>query len=115
MKLALVGYGQMGHMLRAVAEKRGHKVVLTVDPFAEDADFKPASPAETAAKIKEAGAEGIIEFSHPTSVMGNIEAPFAQLEVFFRFGLLHGADQPVIFFSAVVQLPEAGDHLTRGK
>ena len=74
MKLALVGYGQMGHMLRSVAEKRGHKVVLTVDPFAEDADFKPASPAETAAKIKESGAEGIIEFSHPTSVMGNIEA-----------------------------------------
>lgn len=74
MKIALVGYGQMGHMLRSVAEKRGHKVVLTVDTFAEDADFKPASPAETAAKIKEAGADGIIEFSHPTSVMGNIEA-----------------------------------------
>lgn len=74
MKLALVGYGQMGHMLRSVAEKRGHKVVLTVDTFAEDADFKPSSPAETASKIREAAAEGIIEFSHPSSVMGNIEA-----------------------------------------
>lgn len=74
MKIALVGYGQMGHMLRSVAEKRNHKVVLTVDTFAEDADFKPSSPAETAEKIAKSGAEGIIEFSHPSSVIDNIAA-----------------------------------------
>ncbi len=74
MKIALVGYGQMGHMLRTQAEKRGHEVVLTVDPIAADADFNPKTPAETAKKIVESGAEGIIEFSHPSAVYENIQA-----------------------------------------
>lgn len=74
MKIALVGYGQMGHMLRSVAEKRGHTIVLTVDPFAKDADLCSSSAEETALAIVKSGAEGIIEFSHPLSVMANIEA-----------------------------------------
>lgn len=74
MKIALVGYGQMGHMLRSVAEKRGHEVVITVDPIAKDADFKPANAEDAANKIKEVGAEAIIEFSHPSVVLDNINA-----------------------------------------
>ena len=72
MKIALVGYGQMGHMLRTQAEKRGHEIVLTVDPVASDADFNPKNAEDMAKKIIESGAEGIIEFSHPSAVYENI-------------------------------------------
>lgn len=76
MKIALVGYGKMGHMLEQAAVSQGHAVVATIDPFAEDAKYKVA-PGDTQAivdAVKESGAEGIIEFTHPASVMGNIKA-----------------------------------------
>ena len=47
----------------------------------------------------------------PPVFMGNIKAPFPQLEVFFGFGLLHGADQAVVLLSSVIQMPKACDHL----
>lgn len=31
MKLAIIGYGRMGHEIEAIAVKRGHNVVLTID------------------------------------------------------------------------------------
>lgn len=78
MNIALVGYGQMGHMIHACAEKAGHKVVLTADVMASDASFIIPSEDSTLAKkslaeaIKNSGAEGIIEFSHPSAVVNNI-------------------------------------------
>ena len=73
MKIALVGYGQMGHMLRSVAEKNEHEVVITVDPIAKDADVNASLPEEIAAAVKKSGAEGIIEFTHPSVVVNNIK------------------------------------------
>ena len=40
MKIALVGYGKMGHMLEQTAISFGHTVSITADVFAQDATFK---------------------------------------------------------------------------
>ena len=76
MKIALVGYGKMGHMIEQCAKKAGHEVVVTVDTVAPDAQIKVAAgDGEAVARaVKSSGAEGIIEFSHPTAVIGNIKA-----------------------------------------
>lgn len=76
MKIAIVGYGKMGHMIENSAKNFGHEVVATVDVFAKDAtNLVSQGDYEAVAKaVKESGAEGIIEFSHPSSVMGNINA-----------------------------------------
>lgn len=74
MKLALVGYGKMGHMLAQAALKRGHEVVCTVDPFAPDATCVTKDPAAMAEAVRASGAEGVIEFSHPSAVLGNLQA-----------------------------------------
>lgn len=75
MKIALVGYGKMGHMIADCAKSLGHEVVATVDVIAEDASVKVASGDYNAVAraVKSSGAEGVIEFSHPTAVMGNIK------------------------------------------
>lgn len=76
MKIVLVGYGKMGHIIRSVAENLGHQVVLTVDVAANDADV--VVPAGDAAALSNAvassNADGIIEFSHPSAVISNIKA-----------------------------------------
>ncbi|ULQ59695.1 4-hydroxy-tetrahydrodipicolinate reductase [Brucepastera parasyntrophica] len=74
MKVALVGYGKMGHMIARAAELRGHTIVCTVDLFAEDAQCVTSDKKEMVAAIAASGAEGIIEFSHPASVMDNLVA-----------------------------------------
>ncbi len=76
MKIALVGYGKMGHMLKETAESFGHTVVATVDTVAPDASVKVSAGDydAVAAAVKNSGAEGVIEFSHPTAVIGNINA-----------------------------------------
>lgn len=76
MKIALVGYGKMGHMIEQCAKRAGHEVVVTIDTIAEDAQVKvPAGDGDAVARaVKSSGAEGIIEFSHPTAVIGNVKA-----------------------------------------
>ncbi len=76
MKIALVGYGKMGHMLKEAALSCGNEVVRTIDVIALDADVKvPAENTKALADaVLESGAEGVIEFTHPTSVMANIKA-----------------------------------------
>lgn len=75
MKIALVGYGKMGHMLEQSAVSFGHEVVATIDPVAQDAKYKVSgNPQEVADAVKASGAEGIIEFTHPSVVMENIKA-----------------------------------------
>ena len=76
MKIALVGYGKMGHMIAECAKTLGHEVVATVDVVSEDATVKvPVGDYDAVARaVKSSGAEGVIEFSHPTAVMGNIKA-----------------------------------------
>jgi len=74
MKVALVGFGKMGHMLALAAGKRGHEVVCTVDPFAPDASCVTKDPAVMARAVRESGAAGVIEFSHPSAVLANLQA-----------------------------------------
>ncbi|MDP4278161.1 MAG: 4-hydroxy-tetrahydrodipicolinate reductase [Bacteroidota bacterium] len=67
MKIALVGYGKMGHEIERIAVQRGHTIVSTVDinnPEAFDsAAFKSADVA--------------IEFSRPDAAMANYQRCFA--------------------------------------
>lgn len=62
MKIALLGYGKMGKTIEAIAQKRGHSVVLKVDmnnaDTVTDAEFKAADVA--------------IEFSTPGTAVSNI-------------------------------------------
>lgn len=74
MKLALVGYGKMGHMIAAAAAARGHDVVCTVDIQAKDATCVTSDGRVMIDAIRKSGAEGVIEFSHPSSVLSNIRA-----------------------------------------
>lgn len=74
MKIALVGFGKMGHMIARAAEARGHEVVCTVDLFAKDATCVTGESQAMVKAIKASGAQGVIEFSHPASVMGNIRS-----------------------------------------
>ncbi len=74
MKLALVGYGKMGHMLAQAAARRGYEVVCTVDPFAPDASCVTKDPAVMVQAVQVSGAEGVIEFSHPSAVLANLLA-----------------------------------------
>ncbi|MBQ6781709.1 MAG: 4-hydroxy-tetrahydrodipicolinate reductase [Treponema sp.] len=76
MKIALVGYGKMGHMIETAAKSMGHTVVATVDVCAKDAtNLVAAGDGNAVARaVKESGAEGVIEFSHPSAVIGNLNA-----------------------------------------
>ena len=63
MKIAIIGYGKMGHMIEEVALERGHEIVATID--AGDAfDLKEADVA--------------IEFTTPATAEANIRAAWAQ-------------------------------------
>lgn len=76
MKIALVGYGKMGHMIESCAKTMGHEIVATVDVVSKDAtNLVPAGDyAAVAEAVKKSGAEGVIEFSHPSAVIGNLKA-----------------------------------------
>ena len=66
MKIALIGYGRMGHMIEEIAVSRGHEIVCTVDvdnPEAFDSEaFRSADVA--------------IEFSMPSSAYANVLKAF---------------------------------------
>ncbi len=56
MKIALIGYGKMGHEIEKIALDRGHEVVCTIDIHEEK---KFDSPAFSSADVA-------IEFTSPT-------------------------------------------------
>ena len=63
MKIAIIGYGKMGHMIEEVALQRGHEIVARID--AGDAfDLK--------------GADVAIEFTTPATAKDNIFRAWAQ-------------------------------------
>ena len=62
MKIALIGYGKMGHLIEQIAVERGHDVVCIIDiDNPEDFDSEAFGRAEVA-----------IEFTSPTAAYGNI-------------------------------------------
>jgi len=62
LKIALIGYGKMGHMIEEIALQRGHEVVLKIN-IDNTADF-------TEANLKKA--DVAIEFTGPDSAFENV-------------------------------------------
>ena len=62
MKIALIGYGKMGHIIEEIAKSRGHKVVCAIDiQNQEDFDSEAFRTADVA-----------IEFTTPKTCLGNV-------------------------------------------
>ena len=66
MKIALLGYGKMGHIIEKIAQDRKHEIVLKID-----VDNQHELTAENLQK-----ADVAIEFSTPATVLEHIEACF---------------------------------------
>ena len=64
MKIALIGYGKMGHMLEAIARQRGHSIAVTLD-----ADQPVEHHLDTLRT-----AEVALEFTAPAAALGNVLA-----------------------------------------
>lgn len=64
MKIALIGYGRMGHAIERIALGRGHEIVAIVDPASGNEAYGWDQPG-----LKEA--QVAIEFSVPTAAIGN--------------------------------------------
>jgi 4-hydroxy-tetrahydrodipicolinate reductase len=62
MRIALIGYGKMGHMIEEIATSRGHEVVLKIDVNNQD-DF---------ARENMSKADVAIEFTNPESAFNNV-------------------------------------------
>lgn len=63
MKIALIGYGKMGHMIEEIALRRGHEVVLKIN-IENTGDFT---------KENMAAADVAIEFTAPESAFENVK------------------------------------------
>lgn len=68
MKIALIGYGKMGHMIEEIAVSRGHEIVCIID-IDNQKDFD--SDAFRSADVA-------IEFTNPTAAYDNYLRAFAQ-------------------------------------
>ncbi|MCR4627442.1 MAG: 4-hydroxy-tetrahydrodipicolinate reductase [Treponema sp.] len=75
MKITLIGYGKMGHMIAGIAIERGHEIAATIDTFAKDASVMvPTGDAKAVAQaVKNSGCDVIIDFSHPSAILDNIK------------------------------------------
>lgn len=68
MKIALIGYGKMGHIIERIALERGHEVVCTIDAHnIDEIDSDQFRSADCA-----------IEFTTPSSAVANIKNAFKQ-------------------------------------
>ncbi|MFT3746419.1 MAG: dihydrodipicolinate reductase C-terminal domain-containing protein [Pyrinomonadaceae bacterium] len=67
MKIALIGYGAMGKLIRRLAEEKGHEVVVVIDD-----SFADSTAESLAAKIR--GAEVAIDFTVAEAVKRNVSA-----------------------------------------
>ena len=63
MKIALIGYGKMGHMIEEIAIGRGHEIVLTIN-IDNTGDFTPDNLSF---------ADVAIEFTGPDSAFENVK------------------------------------------
>ena len=68
MKIAIIGYGKMGHMIEQIARERGHEIVSIIDiDNADDFDSEAF-----------AGADVAIEFTAPSAAYGNVMKAFSK-------------------------------------
>lgn len=68
MKIALIGYGKMGHAIERAARARGHEIVAIVD---RDTPVQIDSPEFRSA-------DAAIEFTMPAAAEGNVRAALSQ-------------------------------------
>lgn len=67
MRIALIGYGKMGHMIEEIALQRGHEIVCKIDADnQQDFDSDAFASADVA-----------IEFTNPTAAYGNYLKAFS--------------------------------------
>ena len=66
MKIAIIGYGKMGHMIEQIARERGHEIVSIID-IDNASDFDSEAFA---------GADVAIEFTAPKAAYGNVMHAF---------------------------------------
>ena len=93
MKIAIIGYGKMGHMIEEVALSRGHEIVCVIDRFAvrpSQSDCKTANAVGPATPVRfyspEEGfdseafrsADVAIEFTTPATAEENIRKAWEQ-------------------------------------
>ena len=67
MKIALIGYGKMGHEIEKIARERGHEIICIIDLNEEDKFNSSAFK----------GADVAIEFTSPESALRNYRQAFA--------------------------------------
>lgn len=65
MKIALIGYGKMGQLIDTIATAKGHTIVARVSPNSE---------TKTITSQTIGNADVCIDFSHPDSVINNLQA-----------------------------------------
>jgi 4-hydroxy-tetrahydrodipicolinate reductase len=68
MKIALIGYGKMGHIIEDTARERGHEISHRID-IGNENDLKLLRPVNT---------DVAIEFTHPGSAFDNIKSCILQ-------------------------------------
>ena len=82
MRIALIGYGKMGHMIEEIALERGHSVVCAIDANndlkIENLRLKIYSPEEGFESEEFRSADVAIEFSTPATAKDNILRAWAQ-------------------------------------
>ncbi|MBN2423028.1 4-hydroxy-tetrahydrodipicolinate reductase [Candidatus Woesearchaeota archaeon] len=67
MKIALIGYGKMGHIIEGILKEKNHEIVARIDPFNNEADSRQI----TKESLKDA--EVCIDFTHPDTAVDNIK------------------------------------------
>ena len=75
MKIAIIGYGKMGHMIEEVALSRGHQIVGVIDPRLNEELSLPLIDFESE---EFRSADVAIEFTTPATAEDNIRKAWAQ-------------------------------------
>ena len=82
MKIAIIGYGKMGHMIEEVAQSRGHRIVGAVDPRLNEElkirNEKLSLPLIDFESEAFRSADVAIEFTTPQTAEENVRKAWAQ-------------------------------------
>ena len=79
MKIAIIGYGKMGHMIESIALERGHEIVCRIEPTPTLPEGKEIySPEEGFQSEAFRSADVAIEFTTPATAKENVLRAWAQ-------------------------------------
>ena len=84
MRIAIIGYGKMGHMIEQIALERGHEIACAIDRFADRiqttslTEYRLFLPEEGFNSEAFRSADVAIEFSTPSTAKENILRAWAQ-------------------------------------